>query len=285
MLRLLPQSVGRLALSSSPARGPELRAQGARVLWGNLDQAQTLGRLSGVATRVLHLAPPPIDAAASHDSRSRALVRALAKRTSARSWVYGSTSGVYGDCGGDWVSETRQVRPGTARAKRRVDAEQVMRTSGRRASVRVSVLRIPGIYAPDREGGTPRERLTRGLPVLREADDVFTNHIHADDLARACLLALWRGLPQRVVNVSDDTQLRMGEYMRLAARLFALPEPPQVSWAEASVRLTPMALSFMSESRRLLNQRMKAELRLRLRHPTVATGLLSSDPVASERQP
>jgi nucleoside-diphosphate-sugar epimerase len=115
---------------------------------------------------------------------------------------------------------------------------------------------------------------------LREADDVFTNHIHADDLARACVLALWRGLPQRVINVSDDTQLRMGEYMRLAARLYALPEPQQVSRAEAAKSLTPMALSFMGESRRLLNQRMKAELRLRLSHPTVATGLLSSSPAA-----
>ena len=280
VLRLLPSSVSRLALSSSPARGPELRAHGARVLLGDLDQAQTLSRLSGVATRVLHLAPPAVDAAAPQDDRSRALVHALGRRSAARSWVYGSTSGVYGDCGGDWVSEARPLNPSTARAKRRVDAEQVLRASGRRAGVRVTVLRIPGIYAPDRAGGTPRERLMRGLPVLREADDVFTNHIHANDLARACVLALWRGLPQRVINVSDDTQLRMGEYMRLAARLYALPEPQQVSRAEAAKSLTPMALSFMGESRRLLNQRMKAELRLRLSHPTVVTGLLSSGPAA-----
>lgn len=275
VLGLLPKPVGRLALSSSPARGPELRARGARVLLGNLDQPLTLGRLSGVATRVLHLAPPPLDSEQHHDRRTRALVRELGRRSPARSWVYGSTSGVYGDCRGDWVAETRPVRASTARAKRRVDAEQAMRLGGRRSGVRVSVLRIPGIYAPDRAGGTPRERLQRGLPVLRPEDDVFTNHIHADDLARACVLALWRGQSQRLVNVSDDTQLRMGEYLCLAAQLYGLAEPPRVSLQEAVQSLSPMALSFMRESRRLVNHRMKTELRLRLRYPSVATGLLA----------
>ncbi|MDP3832359.1 MAG: SDR family NAD(P)-dependent oxidoreductase, partial [Hydrogenophaga sp.] len=139
--------------------------------------------------------------------------------------------------------------------------------------VRTTVLRIPGIYAPDRPGGTPRERLQRGTPVLRAEDDVYTNHIHADDLARACALALWRGRPQRNVNVVDDTQLKMGDYFDLAADLYGLPRPPRVARDAASDQLPLVLLSFMSESRRLHNQRMKDELGLRLLYPTVAQGL------------
>jgi nucleoside-diphosphate-sugar epimerase len=136
------------------------------------------------------------------------------------------------------------------------------------------VLRIPGIYAPDREGGTPRERLLRGSPVLEAPDDVFTNHIHADDLARACQLALWRGQTQRRYNVNDDAQLKMGDYFDLAAQIYNLPKPPRISRAQAQVELPAMQLSFMSESRRLDNRRMKRELRLQLRYPQVQDGLV-----------
>ena len=141
--------------------------------------------------------------------------------------------------------------------------------------MRVTLLRIPGIYATDRVGGHPRERLLRGTPVLRPEDDVYTNHIHADDLARACVAALFRGRPQRVVHASDDTELTMGGYFELAARLCGLPSPPRISREEAKRSLSPMLLSFMSESRRLDNQRLKQDLRLRLRYPTVETGLLA----------
>ncbi len=180
---------------------------------------------------------------------------------------------MYGDCGGDWVSETRPVRAGTARAQRRVQAEAQVRLYGRRTGVASSILRIPGIYAPDREGGTPRERLLRGTPALRAEDDVYTNHIHADDLARACLAALWRAAPQRVYHVSDESQLKMGEYFDLAAALYGLPTPRRISREQARAELSPMLLSFMSESRRLDNRRMKKELRLKLRYPTVDVGL------------
>jgi nucleoside-diphosphate-sugar epimerase len=154
-----------------------------------------------------------------------------------------------------------------------VDAERAIRFGGRAFGIRSSILRIPGIYAPDREGGTPRERLLKGTPVLQAADDVFTNHIHADDLARACWLALWRGKPQRVINVSDDTELKMGDYFDLAADLYGLPKPPRVPRSTAQGSLPLMLLSFMSESRRLSNARMKSELRLALRYPHVADGL------------
>ena len=262
-----------VALTSSPARVAALRAQGVTPVVGNLDVPASLQRLAGWATRVLHLAPPP--AQGSTDPRTLALTRLLMHRSAPRSVVYGSTSGVYGDCAGEWVAEHRTVNPITPRAQRRVDAEARVRHLGRLRSgtTRVSVVRIPGIYAPDREGGTPRERLLRGTPVLARQDDVFTNHIHADDLARACQLALWRGKPQRLYNVNDDSQLLMGDYFDMAADLYGLAKPPRINRAQAQTELPAMQLSFMSESRRMVNTRMKRELRLQLRYANVKDGL------------
>ena len=262
-----------LALTSSPARVPVLRALGAVPLLGDLDRPATLGRLGALADVVLHLAPPPSSGA--DDPRTRALLRALARGGRSRRLVYASRSGVYGDCRGARFDETRAVNAGTDRALRRVDAEAQLRWFGRRTGTRVTVLRIPGIYAADRPGGHPRERLARGTPVLVAADDVYTNHIHADDLARACVAALHRGLAQRVVHASDDSELRMGDYFDLAADLCGMPRPPRIARAQAAAQLGPMLLSFMSESRRLDNARLKRELRLRLRYPTVHTGLLA----------
>ncbi len=267
-----------MALTSSPDRTLALRAQDITPLSGDLDDPRSLRRLAGLATRVLHLAPPPSGELSDWrlDPRTRALTRALVQRSLPKALVYGSTSGVYGDCQGRWVDETTPARPLTPRAWRRVDAEAAVHWLGRATGVRTTVLRIPGIYAPDREGGTPRDRLLRGTPVLRDEDDVYTNHIHANDLARACVLALWRGRPQRNVNVVDNTELKMGDYFDLAADLYGLPRPPRVARDAASDQLPLMLLSFMSESRRLHNQRMKQELGLRLRYPTVAQGLVAS---------
>jgi nucleoside-diphosphate-sugar epimerase len=269
--RALGSKAQLLALTSSPGRLGELREHGIRPLRGNLDRPSSLRRLAGLATHVLHLAPPPADGAG--DPRTRVLMQALRRRALPNALVYGSTSGVYGDCGGQWVSETRAVNARTPRGQRRVDAEQGIRFLGRSAGVRACILRIPGIYAPDREGGTPHERLRKGTPVLQAGDDVHTNHIHADDLARACIAALWRGLAQRVYNVNDDTALKMGDYFDLAADLYGLPRPPRVSRQEAAEKLSPMQLSFMGESRRMDNGRMKKELRVKLRYPTAREGL------------
>ena len=263
-----------MALTSSRARVPELRLQQITPLVGNLDAPATLRRLAGLATRVVHLAPPPGDNPAWRtDPRTQALLQALRLRSLPQSLVYGSTSGVYGDCRGEWVDEVRAVRPRTPRAERRVHAEAQLRFFGRSTGTRTHVLRIPGIYAPDREGGTPRGRLLKGTAVLNPEDDVYTNHIHAADLARACTAALWRGQPQRVTNASDDTQMTMGEYFDFAAALYGLPKPPRVARSTAQAQLPLMLLSFMGESRRLENTRLKRELRLRLRYPTVVQGL------------
>ncbi len=265
-----------LALTSSPERVALLRSRGITPLAGDLDVPASLARLAGLATRVVHLAPPSSAEDQPQwwrDLRTQSLARVLRRRTAPRSLAYGSTSGVYGDCAGAHVPESRPVAPSTPRAQRRVDAEVLVRHFGRASGTRVSLLRIPGIYAPDRPGGTPRERLLRGTPVLQAQDDVYTNHIHADDLARATLATLWRGRPQRAYNTSDDGELKMGDYFDLAADLYGLPRPRRIPRDAAQSELPLMLLSFMGESRRLLNHRLKRELRVSLRYPTPREGL------------
>lgn len=253
------------ALSSTPARLPLLRAAGCVPLAGDLDRPASLARLHALAPRLIHLAPPPEQG--DGDPRSRHLA-ATAKRP--RRSVYISTSGIYGDRGGAWIDETATPAPANARAQRRLAAEDAMRRRG------AAVLRVPGIYAHDR---LPLTRLRAGSPALAPEDDVQTNHIHADDLARIAIAALLRGRPGRVYHAVDDSQLKMGDYFDLVADAHALPRPPRLPRAQLQAAVSPLTYSFMAESRRMRNQRLKRELRVRLRWPTVATTLASLPPV------
>ena len=257
-----------LALTSSPQRVPELRAAGITPLLGNLDDLASLRRLRALARWLVVLAPPP--AQGDTDPRSRRLATLLrGSMIDASRVAYASTSGVYGDCAGALLRETRTPRPQTARARRRLDAERHWRGLGR-AGERVAILRVPGIY--DAAARSPRRRLEEALPVPPADEDPYTSHIHADDLARSVLFALLRGASNRVYHVCDDSRLRLGEYLDLAARLYGLPQSPRVPLAEASA-LSPMRASFLRESRRLDNGRLHAELGVVLRYPDVVQGL------------
>ncbi len=229
------------------------------------------GTLAGLAPAdaVLHCAPPPPAGAA--DTRTANLLVALERtRILPTRLVYISTSGVYGDCGGALVDESRAVNPQSERARRRVHAEAQLDLWCRAHAVVLIVLRAPGIYAADR---LPVARLRAGTPVLRESDDVYTNHIHADDLAAICARALEDGAPAGTYNAADDTRLRMGEWFDLVADFAGLPRPPRVARGEAARRMPADLLSFMNESRRLDNTRLKRTLGVRLRYPTVQEGL------------
>ncbi|RKP43595.1 NAD-dependent epimerase/dehydratase family protein [Trinickia fusca] len=180
--------------------------------------------------------------------------------------VYASTTGVYGDCGGALIDETQPVRPVNARAKRRVAAERRLRAATARGALTAHIVRIPGIYAEDR---LPLARIERGMPALIDAHDVYTNHIHADDLAAIMLRAATHGRPARVVHASDDTVMKMGAYFDRVADAFGLARVPRITLEAAEQQLEPVTLSFMRESRRLANTRLKRELRVALRYPDV----------------
>ena len=260
-------------LYRNPERRAELRAAGVIPVPGDLDEAASLQRLTGLADTVLHLAPPPADGHA--DPRTRRLLAALGRGSVPRSLIYISTTGVYGDCAGAAVDETWPARPRNARARRRADAEGQLRAWAARHGVRLAILRAPGIYAT---GRLPDERVRKGLPALRAEEDIHTNHIHAEDLARLVLAALARAGANRLYNAVDDSGLKMGDWFDVVADPLGLPRPPRLPRAEVEAAVTPAMKTFLSESRRLSNRRIKQELRFRFRYPTVREGLAETTP-------
>jgi len=238
-----------------------LRAAGAVPLLVDLDR-DDLERLGQLAPRAIVLAPTSPDGRI--DRRSLRLLKVL--RPQPHRLVYMSTTGIYGDKQGRQVDETTTPLPVTDRAHRRLDAERRMRASPWRAAV----LRVPGIYGPHR---LPLERLQRAIPVPLPEEDVVTNHIHAHDLARICIAALFRAAPRRVYNAVDDSELLLGQYIDLVADRAGLPRPPRLSRKELRQAVSAMQYSFMTESRRIGNRRLKSELKVRLQYPTVVEGV------------
>ncbi|WP_245575044.1 NAD-dependent epimerase/dehydratase family protein [Chitinilyticum litopenaei] len=272
MQRALPWLTRRFhvyALVRNPAQADRLRALGVRPVAGDLDKPDSLSRLAGIAELLLHSAPPP--PGGTTDPRTRRLCAALSRprhknmvTQPPQAAVYISTSGVYGDCAGAWVSEHRPTRPESPRAQRRVSAERQLRDWAQRCGCRLAILRAPGIYAADR---LPIDRLRQGTPVPLASEDGFSNHIHADDLAMASCLALLRGRPLRIYHASDDQPQATGDWLSAVARACGLPVPPRLARAELQQAVGPSLWSFLRESRRLDNRRLREELRLRLRYP------------------
>ena len=253
------------ALTSSPNRLQELRGVGAIPMMGNLDQPETLWRLSNLAQTVIHLAPPQNHG--NRDCRTRNLLRILAQGpNTVRRLIYISTTGVYGDHQGAKVDEASPVNPQSERAKRRVDAERTLRLWAPAHGVSLTILRVPGIYAVDR---LPIDRLKSGTPALIPSEDAYSNHIHSDDLARLVCAAVYRGKPQRIINTCDGGETKMGDYFDEVADAFGLQRPPRLPVSELKPLVSPMLWSFMRESRRVSNKRLQ-ELKTPLRYPSVA---------------
>ena len=255
------------ALVRNPAYCAKLRALGVLPILGDLDDRASISRIKGLAQIVLHFAPPAHPTAQGQfpfDMRTRHLLATLSCQKAPAQLIYLSTSGVYGDCDGALVSESSPPNPQTARAQRRIDAENQIRNWAIRNQVRANILRVPGIYAADR---LPVERLR--LPAIVAEEDNDSNHIHADDLAHIVVAALRHGKTCRTYHASDDSQLKMGAYLDAVADRLGLPHPPRISRAEAQRVLPATLLSFMNESRRLTNLRLKLELKVKLRYPTV----------------
>jgi nucleoside-diphosphate-sugar epimerase len=273
MNRLLIAGFGDIARRAAPQL--ERRFQLAPLSRANrfdLDRPDSLALPPAQA--LLHCAPPPDRGAA--DTRTANLLAALEKgRILPARIVYVSTSGVYGDCAGARVDEARPPAPQSERARRRLHAEIQLGEWARERALELIVLRVPGIYAA---GRLPLERLRAGTPVLRAEDDVYTNHIHADDLAAIVCRALDEDAPVGVYNAADDTEMKMGDWFDLVADTYALPRPPRVSREAAKHQISNSLLSFMQESRRLDNLRLKSVLGIRLRYPTVHEGLRNEHP-------
>jgi nucleoside-diphosphate-sugar epimerase len=261
-------------------RHTKLRIAGIIPLSGDLDDRASLTRITGLADTVLHFAPPsntPLPGTSQNSSitdiRTRNLLSALSRGVPPKRLIYISTSGVYGDCAGAKVNEAHPLNLQTLRAQLRVNAENQIREWARRNHVNASILRVPGIYAADR---LPLERLCSGTPMINSEEDSYTNHIHADDLARIVVAAIRHTRACRSYNACDDGELKMGDYFDLVADAHGIQRPPRLPRAEVESKVSPALWSFINESRRLTNLRMKRELKVRLRYPTVALALIKT---------
>jgi nucleoside-diphosphate-sugar epimerase len=265
VVKQLSRSHRVFALTSSPNRLQELREVGATPILGDLDKPESLWRLSGLAQTVIHLAPPQNQG--NRDCRTRNLIRILSQGSNTvRRLIYISTTGVYGNHQGEKVSEATPVSPESERAKRRVDAERVLRLWAPAHGVALTILRVPGIYASDR---LPLERIQSQTPALLPEEDAYSNHIHSDDLARLVCAAVYHGKPQRIINTCDGGETKMGDYFDEVADAFGMDRPPRMPASELKNRVSPMLWSFMRESRRVTNTRLH-ELKTPLRYPSVA---------------
>lgn len=252
------------ALIRNQTHRTKLRELGVTPVIADLDNRASLARIAGLVDTVLYFAPPAPQSPT--DTRTHHLLAALSASTLPKQLIYISTSGVYGDCGGDYVSETTPLNPQSNRAQLRVDAEKQIRTWAKRNGVRASILRVPGIYAHDR---LPLDRLRAGSPAITAIEDGYSNHIHADDLARIVVATLRYGKANRVHHTVDEDEMKMGDYFDAVADAFNLPRPPRLSREEVKLKVSPMMWSFMNESRRMTDTRMKRELKVTLLYPTL----------------
>ena len=256
------------ALARSPGKAESLLQMGMETVTGDLDGAAPIAGLPTRGAVVFYFAPPPGGGVV--DPRIRVFCGSVEPGEEPEKVVYLSTSGVYGDCGGEMVTEKTPVNPQTDRARRRLDAETILRGWAEARGVETVILRVTGIYGP---GRLPLDRIRKGHPVLREEEAPFTNRIHADDLARICLATAEKGENGEVFNVSDGRSGTMTEYFNAVADAVGLPRPPQVGMEEARKVMNPLMLSYLTESRRMDNRRMLEKLGVRLLYPDLASGL------------
>jgi nucleoside-diphosphate-sugar epimerase len=241
-------------------------AQGFAMRKGDVDQGSFFSIFALDEALVYWFMPP--QPSGEYDDRVRRFLKgvdAAPKRV-----LLISTTGVYGDCGGRWIDESEPLKPLADRAKRRADAENVVQEWAARFGGEIVILRVPGIYAPDR---LPLERLRRGEPVLHEQEAPWTNRIHADDLAMVCKRAMEVAPPGSIYNATDGHPSTMTDYFNQVADFAGLPRPPQISMAEAQTAMSAGMLSYLQESRRIGNEKLLRELGVNLRYPSLADGL------------
>lgn len=258
-------------LARSPASRLRLEAKGITAIPGDLDDASSLTALPAHNALMYYFAPPPLRGRA--DPRMVHFLDAVPPDRLPNKIVYMSTSGVYGDHQGGWVNEDMPPNPQTARAKARLAAETVLLDWGQINKIPVVILRVGGIYGP---GRLPIERIKQAQPVVRREEAPYTNRIHADDLARICVAAAERGVDRGIYNVCDGEHSTMTDYFNAVADCLGLPRPPQISLAEAQRTLSPEMLSYLNESRRMDNRRMREELGVTLLYPALEAGLAAS---------
>lgn len=274
------ERVGRLARQSgaevtcmarSREHGEQLAVEGYKSVVCTLDDPTGIPALNVAGSVIYYFVPPP--GGGISDPRARNFCAALGGSAAPNKIIYISATSVYGETGGAIVTEASPATPASAMGKRRLDAEHAFREYGAASGAAVIILRVSGIYGP---GRLPLMQIQQQHPLLREEESGPSNRIHADDLARICLAAAERGLDGDVFNVSDGHPSSMTTYFNAVADLLQQPRQPLVTLEEARRVMSPLMLSYVSETRVVDNSRMLERLGITLRYPTIAEGLRAS---------
>lgn len=260
-----------LAIIRSGESRQALQSNGLPAMCLDLDSPINPGVLATKGAGIYYFAPP--QAKGQSDPRLRRFLESIDPQQLPERIVYISTTGIYGDCHGDWVDEKRAPDPQADRSKRRLDAETALRDWSRQTGIKVVVLRVPGFYGP---GKLPFARIRKGTPVLRESESPWSNRVHIDDLVASCLAAMHHPGPYDTYNISDGHPSTMTDYFNQVADAVGLPRPPKLSLKQAKKQFSPELLSYLSESKRIDNTRMREGLGIRLAYPSLKEGLAAA---------
>lgn len=232
----------------------------------NLDLDASINPVS--AQRIWYFVPPNKNFPT--DQRLENLLSKLTVSTEAKRIVYISTTGVYGNCNGEWVTETRPVNPSTNRSKRRVNAEQQLVNWSKNNQNQYVILRVAGIYGPNR---LPLSRLKQRQPMIPESEAPWSNRIHVEDLVNICFKAMSLETENEILNVADNHPSNMAMYFNQVADIAGLPRPPVVTLEDHNGTLSNAMLSYLQESRRIDNRKMLEHLKIKLKYPSLNEGL------------
>lgn len=259
-------------LARSAESADHLQEQHITPVSGDLTRPESLKDVPTRNAEIFYFAPPPPEG--TTDPRMRNFLAAINQEALPCKIVLISTTAVYGDCHGAWITEEQPVNPQTDRGRRRLDAEKTCQAWAKENGVPLVILRVGGIYGP---GRLPVARLQIGLPILQEKESPYTNRIHQDDLADICVVAANHvktgKYSEAIYNVSDGQPGTMSQYFKDVAKACGLPLPPEVTREEAQQQMTAGMLSYLRESRRIDNSKLISELRITLRYPTLEDGL------------
>ena len=251
-------------------------SMGLKSIQFDLDESDTLideaGKSLLVNSDIAYLAPP--QRSGEKDIRMQHFISMLETLSAAPSKILLiSTTGVYGDCEGEWIDEQQPTKPQADRARRRLSAENQLKTYCEKFKVQYVVFRVPGIYAPDK---LPVKRITSGEPIVNAADSGYTNRIHADDLSAFCVEALVGDeVTTGIFNCCDGAPSTMNDYFVKVADALKLTRPKEISLLQAQQELSPGMLSYLAESKRISNKKLLSHFKTRFKFANLDAGLKS----------
>jgi len=248
-----------------------LTAAGLKTIVCALDDPALIPALDLRGKTVFYFVPPP--GGGVIDQRARNFCDVLSSSFAPVKIVYISATSVYAARDGSVVTEQSSIVPASAMGKRRLDAENVFRRYGVNHGVPVVILRVSGIYGP---GRLPLTQIHQGQPLLRWEESGPSNRIHADDLAQICVIAAEKACDGEIFNVSDGQPSSMTEYFNAVADVIGAPRQPQVSLDDARRIMSPLMLSYISETRVIDPTQMFQRLGVKLRYPSLQDGLQAS---------